>query len=166
MVVMMSVTMMPPPPRSSLSIFQWLLTSENFLWNPISEKSNVFLEFDFWTFEHFPWNLTFLLLQPAADTSATGYGPPAEEYGAPSSSYGSAYSRSVRILCPMISSTLGFNYLYFITCSKLHLASSNKIQPKSCLSFCVAISFGYFFQIFCEFRLCYENGTKQASLPK
>merc|ERR1712106_1081205 len=38
--------------------------------------------------------LIALLFQPAADTSATGYGPPAEEYGAPSSSYGSAYSRS------------------------------------------------------------------------
>merc|ERR1712055_698098 len=38
--------------------------------------------------------LLALLFQPAADTSATGYGPPAEEYGAPSSSYGSAYSRS------------------------------------------------------------------------
>ena len=112
------------PPRSSLSIFQWLLTSEKFPWNPISEKLNIFLEFDFWTFEHSPWNLSFLLLQPAADTSATGYGPPAEEYGAPSSSYGSAYSRSVRILCPMISSTLEINYLYFITCSKLYLASS------------------------------------------
>merc|ERR1712012_221277 len=57
--------------------------------------------------------LLALLFQPAADTSATGYGPPAEEYGAPSSSYGSAYSRSVRILCPMISSILGFNYLYW-----------------------------------------------------
>jgi len=38
--------------------------------------------------------LIALLFQPAADTSATGYGPPAEEYGAPSASYGSAYSRS------------------------------------------------------------------------
>jgi len=38
--------------------------------------------------------LIALLFQPAADTSATGYGPPADEYGAPSSSYGSAYSRS------------------------------------------------------------------------
>ena len=164
MVLMMSVMMMPPPcsarPGHHCLLFNgfWLL--KNSLWNPISEKLNIFLEFDFWTFEHFPWNLTFLLLQPAADTSATGYGPPAEEYGAPSSSYVSAYSRSVRILCPMISSILGFNYLYYITCSKLHLASSNKIQRKSCLSFCVAICFGYFFQIFCEFQLCYENGTE------
>ena len=44
------------------------------------------------------FSLTSTHLQPAADTSATGYGPPAEEYGAPSSSYGSAYSRSVRII--------------------------------------------------------------------
>merc|ERR1719500_2732420 len=35
-----------------------------------------------------------LLFQPAADTSASGYGPPAEEYGAPSAGYGQAYSRS------------------------------------------------------------------------
>ena len=111
--------------RSPSSIFQlqngsldiWLLE----IWK-FSSKS------DFWTFEHFPWNLTFLLLQPAADTSATGYGPPAEEYGAPSSSYGSAYSRSVRILCPMISSILGFNYLYYTTCSKLNIIKQNPTE--------------------------------------
>merc|ERR1712004_312588 len=39
--------------------------------------------------------LLALLFQPAADTSAAGYGAPAAEYGAPSSSYGSpSYSRS------------------------------------------------------------------------